>query len=362
MKKRNVLHLVEYLYLGGIERLLEQLALNSKDKVNFHFFSYETTKLDGIGKQIQDSGFPVYTYKKSPGRDWELVKKLIKIIEENKIEILHTHDFGPIEYAVILKIRFPWLKIVHTQHTIIHFIRHRKYTMFFQFASFFYSRMIAVSEHVKGTIVQYCPYMKRSVLIAISNGVDTDIFTPGGKYSDKKLLRLVSVARLSYEKNFNYLLNTCKLLNEAGIPFVLHHAGTAKKPEVIEEIKQYILDHSLQDQVILHGFSNDAKIILDQADIFLSASHTEGHPVAVLEAMACEKLCFCSDIPPHRELGVEAIELFDKDDEEALFKKLVAHYEGRDEFDVAHKISEARSIVVNNFSIQRMVNKYVQQY
>jgi hypothetical protein len=161
MKKQNVLHLVEYLYLGGIERLLEQLASKTGDKANIYFFSYETEKLGGIGKQIQDKGFPVFTYKKKPGRDWQLIKELIRVIKENNIEVIHTHDFGPIEYAVLLKMRFPKLRLVHTQHTIINFIRHRKYTLFFQFASFFYYRIIAVSSFVKETILKHCQIMNR---------------------------------------------------------------------------------------------------------------------------------------------------------------------------------------------------------
>lgn len=361
MKRKNVLHLVEYLYLGGIERLLEQLALNSGDKANIHFFTYETQTLSGIGKEIAQHGFPVYTYKKKAGRDWKLIGELIKIIKENNIQVVHTHDFGPVEYAVILKLRFPRLKLIHTQHTIIHFVRHRKYTMFFQFASFFYDKIIAVSEYNAQTIKEHCPLMKKKALTVIANGVDTDIFKPSGLEAEKKILKLVNIARISNEKNLSYLLNTCRQLNESGIPFIFHHAGTGKSPEMLAKIHQFIEDNQLQEKVILHGYTNDAKSILDLGDIFISASHTEGHPVAVLEAMACEKLCFCSDISPHRELG-DSVILFDKEDELSLFNALKTVYEEKAEFDIGSKMKLGRENVVHKYSIEQMVQNYVEQY
>ncbi len=362
MKKQNVLHLVEYLYLGGIERLLEQLAVNAKDKANNHFFSYETSELGGIGKQIQESGFPVYTYKKSAGRDWNLVKTLIKIIKEQNIDVLHTHDFGPTEYAVLLKMRFPSLKLVHTQHTVINFIRHKKYTRFFQVASYFYSDIIAVSQFVADTIFEHCPLMKKSALKVIANGVDTDIFSATPVEHRGGPLRLVSIARISHEKNIMYLMKTCKFLKEANIPFEFHHAGSAKTVEQVQVLQDFINENELNDQITLHGFTNDALSVLKNGDIFISASHTEGHPVAVLEAMSCKKLCFCSDISAHRELGADIVVLFDKENERALFEKLKEHYLKNENAEIVSRLENGRAKVENLFSIKEMVNNYVSLY
>lgn len=361
MKKQNVLHLVEYLYLGGIERLLEQLAVNTKEHANIHFFTYETTVLDGIGLEIKNKGFPVFTYKKKAGRDWDLIARLIKVIKEQNIEVLHTHDFGPVEYAVILKLRFPKLKLIHTQHTIIHFVRHKKYTRFFQFASYFYSKIIAVSDYTKNTILEYCPLMKKSALRVIANGVDTKMFSADKSHAESDVLKIVTVARISYEKNLNYLFNTCKLLKESGVPFIFHHAGIGKSPEAFSDIQKFIIENNMQNEVILHGFTNDVKSILDLGDIFVSASHTEGHPVAVLEAMASEKICFVSDILPHRELG-DAVILFDKEKADSLFLALKKYSQNPAEFKTVDLKRIGRERVIAKYSIEKMVENYVEQY
>ncbi len=359
MKKR-VLHLVEYLYLGGIERLLEQLAIHSNDHTELHFFTYETTELKGIGKEIKDRGFPVTIYKKSAGRDWKLVASLIDYIKKNKIEAIHTHDFGPIEYAVILKMRFPFIKLIHTQHTMHHFVVHKHYRWFFQFASYFYSSIIGVSQFVVDGIIKDCPLTNKSALTVIYNGVDIELFkktTDVNNYHHQ--LKLVAVARISNEKNLLYLFNTVRLLKLAKVPVVLHHAGTGKTEQIINVLKNYIKENQLENEIIMHGFCNDAKSILDLGDIFVSSSKREGHPVALIEAMSCEKLCFCSDIPPHRETLEDDKYLYDVEDENALFHLLKNHYEAKN---AKAYYPELRDLVVKNYSIDKMVTNYENVY
>jgi glycosyltransferase involved in cell wall biosynthesis len=362
MKKKNVLHLVEYLYLGGIERLLEQLAVNTNENANIHFFTYETEELKGIGKQIEESGFPVYTFKKSAGRDWNLIKLLIKVIKEQKVDVLHTHDFGPVEYAVILKMRFPYLKLIHTQHTIVNFIRHPKYTRFFQLASYFYKNIIAVSQFVADIFLEHCPLMKKRALVMIANGVDTNLFNKIPVKESGNVLKLVSISRISGEKNLTYLLRTCKFLKEANISFEFHHAGTSKLPELTKELHRYVEENNLSENVFFHGFTNDVPSILEKGDIFISASHTEGHPVSVLEAMASKRLCLCSDIKAHRELGDNVVVLFDKEQEKALFEKLLQLLVMRESFEVSNRLEIGSKKVENKFSIQMMVENYAGLY
>jgi len=69
-----------------------------------------------------------------------------------------------------------------------------------------------------------------------------------------------------------------------------------------------IEDSGLQDRVTLRGLIPREKVFLAsaEADLFVSASHGEGLPVAVLEAMAAGCPVLLSDIPPHRELAEEA--------------------------------------------------------
>jgi glycosyltransferase involved in cell wall biosynthesis len=108
-----------------------------------------------------------------------------------------------------------------------------------------------------------------------------------------------------------------------------------------------------------HGFVTDVRPILARGDIFVSSSRTEGHPVAVLEAMASGKLCVLSDIPPHRELGVGSSVLFPLEPG-ALADRLAAIARDRKRF--APRIARARAKVADRYSIAATVEAYCQTY
>jgi glycosyltransferase involved in cell wall biosynthesis len=61
----------------------------------------------------------------------------------------------------------------------------------------------------------------------------------------------------------------------------------------------------LQDRVVLTGLipRDEVFVLCADADVFVSTSHGEGLPVAVLEAMAAGCPVILSEIPPHRELA-----------------------------------------------------------
>lgn len=360
MKIKNVLHIVKQFYVGEIERFLEQFASKSGEKIKIFFFTYDTEILGGVGKQIKDRGFPVFTYKKTTGKDWRLLVELINIVKDNDINVVHTHDFGPMEYALLLKGRFPLIKLVHTQHTIDHFVRSWQATLFFQFATFLFDRIILPSVNVKNTLLDQCPLMNRWALIIIPNGVDTQFFTPSTTIYSRNTLNLVSIARISPEENLDYLLNTFRFLKQEDVPFVFHHAGDSKIPQDIDRLKEYVKTNKMEEDVIFHGIITNAKVVLDLGDIFLTSSKTEAHPTALLEAMSCGKLCFCSNIPAHQEIGSDAIYLFDLEDEKALFYQLTNYYKTNP--DVTLKRDLARKVVFEKFSIEKMISDYIAQY
>ena len=269
------------------------------------------------------------------------------------------------EYAVALKCRFPNLKFIHTQHTLVHFLSKNKYKLFFQFASFFYTRLIVVSNFVKDTLEIECKFMNKKIVQVIPNGVDTRKFIPqeftqSNQTKTLEKIKLVSVARISPVKNIEYLLQTCVLLKNAGIPFEFHHAGTGKDTQSLNEVTDFIVKNNLQSDVTLHGYCDDASRILSLGDIFVSASKSEGHPVAVLEAMSCGKFCLVSDIAPHREMAHDLLNFFDINSDVDLFTKLQDIYLNK--VDLSLSSNQSRQIVQDHYSLTKMVDNYVEQY
>lgn len=356
---KRVLHLVEYLYQGGIERLLEQVARHTpRETASLCFFAYQVPAKDaGIARELEASGVPLYTYDKRAGYDLKLLAELIRVVEFHGIEAIHTHDYGPMEYAVALKLRFPRLQLVHTHHSVHYFLRFKRYIALFQLYSQFYSKIICVSDYVREQLASHCPLSRRK-LCTIYNGVDLEAFAAPEPLKVQSPLRLVSVSRISPEKNLRHTLKALSRLRDAGIDFVFHHAGSGDPAEE-KKIAKLIERHELKDKVHFHGFLADVRPLLAKGDIFISSSLTEGHPVAVLEAMAGGKLCLVSDIPAHRLLSNEALVFFPLRGN-ALFERLRAIARSpKDYIAVAEK---ARAEVSEKFSLARMLQAYAAVY
>ena len=78
------------------------------------------------------------------------------------------------------------------------------------------------------------------------------------------------------------------------------------------------------EQIVIAGRVENVADWLRAADAFVSASHAEGFPNAVLEALSCGLPCVLSDIPPHAELAEragECIRLFAEGDESGMARQ-----------------------------------------
>ncbi len=359
----KVLHLVEYLYQGGIERFLAEIGrIIPEAQLKQKFFAYEMDEFSGAANELKKLGKDVQIYKKEHGYDAKLLSKLHRLIANERITILHTHDFGPMEYAVALKILNPRLVLIHTQHTLHHFVTNRKYVLFFQLASYFYQHIISVSEHVKDVLVKKCWGMK-GIPVVIHNGVDAKRYCELKEIAFTDIegpkLRLVCISRISREKNLEHILLACKKLKESNVDFHLHHAGTGTQKEV-ESVLNFINDNQLDQHITLHGYQEDVREVLRLGDIFVSSSLTEGHPIAVLEAMASQKLCLCSDIPAHQKISNEGIILFSLEEKNALFNRLLEIKDRK--MDYKSKIAIASNDIKEKYTLQQMITRYLDLY
>ena len=76
----------------------------------------------------------------------------------------------------------------------------------------------------------------------------------------------------------------------------------------------------LSDRVIFPGRLPDVAPALAAADVYVSASRSEGLPFAVMEAMGCALPCVLSDVKGHRDLlsGADAGRLCPYGDADAM--------------------------------------------
>jgi glycosyltransferase involved in cell wall biosynthesis len=116
---------------------------------------------------------------------------------------------------------------------------------------------------------------------------------------------LLVVGRLSPEKGIESILRSLAEVNSPELNVVIIGRGP-----LLGELQGLIEILGLQKRVVIQDYQSDWWGWLKVADVLVSASHYEGNPNVVLEAMAAGCPVILSDIPSHREIASDATALF----------------------------------------------------
>jgi glycosyltransferase involved in cell wall biosynthesis len=126
--------------------------------------------------------------------------------------------------------------------------------------------------------------------------------------------------------------------------------------------ESYLRDTFKNDKIIFHGSTDQPHDLYKDFDCFISASHAEGLPLALIESMASGKTFICSDIEPHKEV-LDAHEeksgfLFNKTTS-GLIDCLDEHYFFNDKVSLS---VNAKNNYSKNYSAKKMALSYSELY
>jgi glycosyltransferase involved in cell wall biosynthesis len=162
---------------------------------------------------------------------------------------------------------------------------------------------IGVSDSVTENLKYIC---NKIHIHTIQNGVDTDLYYPINT-DEKDLLR----KRLGLPCGVTLWISSGKLSNRKDPLFLIkcweknqmmtdnHHLVLIGNGELYEECKARCYGYS---HIHILGRVNNVIDYLQASDYVLSASHSEGLPNSILEAMACGLPALLSNIPSHIEI------------------------------------------------------------
>lgn len=215
----------------------------------------------------------------SPSLIWQLRKLLI----DNSVQILVTHGYKSNLIGYWAEKCLGISMIVYSHGWTGENIKIRFYEFIDRLTLKFVRNVVAVSEGHKQQIV--AGGISGNRITVIPNAVAIPEQVEPGKLRKRYLLPanalvVISAGRLSPEKNFAGLV-------EAAVPIIKEHDNTyfivLGEGVLRKELESQIVQAGLQGRFLLPGFTDDVQTLLGDADIFVSSSHTEGLPVAVLE-------------------------------------------------------------------------------
>ncbi len=125
-------------------------------------------------------------------------------------------------------------------------------------------------------------------ILVIPNFVDTDIFKPI-EGIQKKAKSIISVGRLSRVKQFDLLIRACAEIPGCTVTIVGEGSDRQKLERLAKDLKVSLNLPGNQP-------NEELPTMLQEHEIFVITSKREGHPKALIEAMACGMPCIGSKV------------------------------------------------------------------
>ena len=210
-----------------------------------------------------------------------------------------------------------------------------------------------IDEHIKKGY-------KNDRMVKVSNGINTNTFKL--THSKRKQIRDVlgipnnillagNIGRYDIVKGHKIIIKALSKSKDIWCLFV--GEGITKAVEIQKLIKQY----NLKNRVILLEQRNDIHEILSSLDIYISSSFSEGFPTAVAEAMSCQVPIISTKAGDSFEIVKECGLFFKTGSSDDLFEKINRIKSmNLDEKEIL--VQAARKRIIDDFSIEKMVDKY----
>lgn len=285
----RILHVTFNMGFGGTEQVIRQLVGNLPPE-SFH---NEIVCIDGfvgdIGQQLSSGGTGIHTLSRGQGLDFGLARQLRRIIRQQRIDVVHCHQYTPFFYGWLASLGLR-ARVVFTEHGRFHPDRHRyKARLINPLMARMTSKLVAISDATREALVEY-EFMPRSRIDVIYNGIQ------GFKKDYESAARLKhqlgipasgfvlgTVSRLDPVKNQRMMLRAFQLSQAQCADVWLLMVGDGPDRDMLTD---YAHELGVSDRVIFTGFQSEPASYLRAMDVFLLSSHTEGTSMTLLEAMS----------------------------------------------------------------------------
>jgi sugar transferase (PEP-CTERM/EpsH1 system associated) len=289
----DVVQLVLTLDVGGLEMMvLDYVRHAHRDR-----FRHHVVCLRGPGElrqRFESAGIPV-TALGAGGRLAALVR-LVRLLKRSRPHVVHTHNAGPNWYAAAARLLTPLPALVHTKHGR-NLSPSRRLARINRWASMATDAVVSVSadaaEEIRGR-----EGIAPSKVVVIHNGIELT----GRKVrppEPRPVLRAISVARLNVVKDQRTLVRAIRLVVDRRPSFRLDLVGDGPERGALEDLRREL---GLEAHVRLVGYREDVQALLQEADVFVLTSRTEGLALTLLEAMAAGLPIVATDVGGNREV------------------------------------------------------------
>ncbi|UCC72698.1 MAG: glycosyltransferase family 4 protein [Gemmatimonadota bacterium] len=271
-------------------------------------------------------------------------------------DILHAHTFASAvpSLSTVRRYRRPLVLTLHTSHFLMRASKprwRRIFTRIIRSTDY----LLATSEEILNVALEIYQHPRSEVM---TNAVDTDRFAPRAGREAKGRRRIVVPRRLFPKNGVEYLVRAMPLI-AAELDVEARIVGDGPERQKLTALAAEL---GVAERIEFLGARSNAEMpeLLCDADLAVIPSLMEATSIAALEAMSCGLPVAASAVGGLPEIidgGVGS--LFKPADAEALAGAVIALLERHD---LRALGQEGRRRVVENWSINRMVERHLEIY
>ena len=361
----RILHTIDTTGPGGAETVFVNLIIGL-DRQKFE----STVVIRGPGwvcDELVKNGITPQIIHSKGSINLKYLIELVKVIRKKKIDLVQSHLLGSNLYCSLAGL-ICGVTVVSTFHGFVDIHDKERFSLIKSWLiNSGSTKLVFVSDKLKDFYVVEKGFSARKS-VTIYNGVDTTHFKPQKDSSIKKKLGLEpdnilvgSVGNIRPAKGYNYLLEAAKLVVDQypKFRFVVAGQGTGKLYESLLDLRKKL---ELEDYFFFLGFKPDVAKFMNNLDIFVLSSVSEGFSISTIEAMACgvPVIATCSggpeEILTHLENGI----LVDACNPEIIAEYILVLC--RNKFMRQGLMTKSIECVNEFYSHKLMLDKYVNMY
>ena len=257
------------------------MCINISNVLDEHGYDVHlcATRIGGPLEKYVAPSIKLHILGKKNSIDFVTFKRILGIIKDNDIEIIHAHS-SSLFWAIAAKRIEGEIKVIWHDHLGMR-INDRKKNLIYKLISGKIDGIIAVTDDLA---VWSRNNMKVQVnrILMINNFPSLNIVH---RNPDPEYFTIVCLANLRPEKDHETLVRAVSLLKGQNLPKKLKVilAGSVDDSNYVERIKDLIVTHGLDNIIEVPGSIEDTASLLAKADCGVLSSVSEGLPISLLE-------------------------------------------------------------------------------
>lgn len=285
---KTILHIIDTTGPGGAETVFLELVKSAEKN------GYKSIALirgpGWVQSELERLSLRFFVIDCKGSMNFGYLRKLTQLIRVERVDIIQTHLLGSSVYGCLagLICRRP---VFCTFHGLVDIGRDERFKSLKLLAlRLGGSKLITVTTRLQEVITSL-RIVRKERIQTICNGIDMSLYQKVESVSVRSKLGvgedllIGSVGNIRIPKNYPLAIEAINTLHQQGVKVHYAIAGQGST-EQLKPVVSLVERYGLTEYVHVLGFVSDIQEFLSSLDIFLMSSSSEGHPLALTQAMA----------------------------------------------------------------------------